>query len=62
MRQVGAYENVGYKHGQWLDDGVWQVELQPIPAEPVPPVPWRQAAASARWHDALGAGLPHLKL
>ena len=32
MRRVGAYEKVGYKHGQWLDDGVWQIELQPMPA------------------------------
>lgn len=61
MQRIGTYEKVGYKHGQWLDDGVWQVELQPMPAEPEPPVPWRQPAASARWHDALGAGLPHLK-
>lgn len=62
MRRIGTYEKVGYKHGRWLDDGVWQIELQPTPDEPDPPVTWRQVADSPQWREALGAGLPHLKL
>ena len=62
MRRIGTYENVGYKHGQWLDDGVWQIELQPIPAKPDPAAPWQRIADSLQWPEALGAGLPHLKL
>ena len=62
MRRVGTYEKVGYKHGQWLDDGVWQIELQPMPAEPDPPVPWQQIAGSAQWREAISAGLAYLKL
>ncbi len=62
MRRIGTYEQVGYKHGQWLDDGVWQIELQPMPAEPDPPVPWYEVSVSEQWHGALAAGLAHLKL
>lgn len=62
MRRIGTYENVGYKHERWLDDGVWQIELQPLPAAPEPPVPWQQIAGSPQWREALSAGLAHLKL
>ena len=62
MRHIGAYEKVGYKHGQWLDDGVWQIELRPTPAEPTPPVPWRELAGSPEWSEALSEGLARLKL
>ena len=62
MRHIGTCEKAGYKHGRWLGVGFRQIELQPIPTEPDPPMPWRQIAASPLWHEALGAGLPHLKL
>ena len=62
MRRIGTYEKVGYKHGQWLDDGVWQIQLRPTPAEPKPPVAWPEVAGSSQWHEALSAGLAHLKL
>ena len=61
MRRIGTYESAGYKHGRCLNDDIWQIELQPVPADPDPPVPWRQAAGSPQWHDALSGGLPHLK-
>ncbi len=62
MRRIGTYEKVGYKHGQWLDDGVWQLELQPTPAEPEPPVPWNEVAHLTEWSECLSAGLAYLKL
>ena len=61
MRRVGTYENVGYKFDQWLDDGVWQIELQPLPADPAPPVQFQQLAGSAEWKDAVSAGLAELR-
>ena len=36
---AGAYRNVGYKLGRWLDVGLWQRPLAPavdVPAEPLP--------------------------
>jgi L-amino acid N-acyltransferase YncA len=29
MRKVSHYPQVGYKFGQWIDVGYWQVELRP---------------------------------
>jgi L-amino acid N-acyltransferase YncA len=35
FRRAGVYREVGFKHGQWIDVGFWQVQLnEPI----VPPV------------------------
>ncbi len=37
FRRTGVFREVGYKHGQWIDVGVWQCELgEPStpPAEP----------------------------
>lgn len=62
MRRIGTYEKVGYKHGHWLDDGVWQIELRPMPTEPTPPIASRELVGSPEWSYALSAGLAALKL
>lgn len=41
---VGVYQHVGFKMGQWLDVGWWSLQLQPLPADPQPPVPWKEIA------------------
>ncbi len=38
---VGIYRNVGFKMGRWLDVGWWQLQLQPLPDQPQPIVPWK---------------------
>lgn len=44
FRAVGVNERVGWKHGCWIDVGVWQRALA-IPADPpAPPVPWMARA------------------
>ncbi|RYY44849.1 MAG: N-acetyltransferase family protein [Sphingomonadales bacterium] len=35
FRRAGVYREVGFKHGQWIDVGIWQAELN---APQVPPV------------------------
>ena len=62
FQRVGTYQGVGYKLGQWLDDGVWQRELSPKPAAPTPPVPFHDVVGKAEWDDALKAGTACLKL
>ncbi len=62
LRRVGTYEQVGYKHGRWLDDGVWQIELQRMPAEPDPPAPWHEISGSDQWDEALAAGQRRLRI
>jgi phosphinothricin acetyltransferase len=34
---VGIYRHVGFKLGAWHDVGWWHLQLQPLPAAPVPP-------------------------
>ena len=42
FRPVGVYRQVGYKFGRWHDVGWWQLALvDPLPAEPAEPRPWR---------------------
>jgi phosphinothricin acetyltransferase len=37
FRRAGVYREVGYKHGQWIDVGVWQCELNEPVVPPVEP-------------------------
>jgi L-amino acid N-acyltransferase YncA len=41
FRKAGVFSKVGYKLGQWLDVGWWQLELQPDVANPTEPVDFR---------------------
>ena len=37
FRRTGVLERIGYKHGRWIDDGVWQKDLRSgcEPTEPL---------------------------
>lgn len=37
---LGAFKQVGYKHGQWHDVGWWQRSLTEPPLDPLSPRPW----------------------
>jgi L-amino acid N-acyltransferase YncA len=37
---AGAYRGVGFKHGEWLDVGLWEKELTPRSATPAEPRPF----------------------
>jgi L-amino acid N-acyltransferase YncA len=37
FRRAGVYREVGYKHGQWIDVGFWQCELNATVVPPVEP-------------------------
>lgn len=37
---VGVYRDVGFKLGAWHDVGWWHLQLQPLPASPIPPIPF----------------------
>ncbi len=53
MRRVGTFENIGHKHGQWWDDGVWQLELAPLSNDPKPPSTHHELVGSPVWENAL---------
>lgn len=40
---IGAFPNVGYKHGRWHDVGWWHLALTDPPADPSDPLPSRPA-------------------
>jgi phosphinothricin acetyltransferase len=37
FRRTGVYREVGYKHGRWIDVGIWQCELNDPAVPPVEP-------------------------
>ncbi len=37
FRRAGLYREIGYKHGQWIDVGFWQCELNDSAVPPVEP-------------------------
>ena len=40
FRRAGVYREVGFKHGQWIDVGLWQCELNEPAVPPVEPKPF----------------------
>ncbi len=62
MRRVGTFEAIGHKFGQWLDDGVWQMELGPPPDSPAPPVPFHDLVETQVLQNALDSGSNFLRI
>ena len=55
FRPIAVYEGVGYKLGQWLDVGWWQLDLQPEINNPPEPWPFgeiQNSLAQAIFRDA----------
>jgi phosphinothricin acetyltransferase len=46
FRPIAVYRGVGYKMGQWLDVGWWQLDLQPEVENPAEPRPFGQMQTS----------------
>ena len=42
FRRTGVYREVGYKHGRWIDVGLWQCELNEPGVPPVEPRPFSE--------------------
>lgn len=56
FQQVAVYPEIGYKLGRWLDVGWWQLELQPVVANPPEPQPFGDIRAEASIAAALADG------
>lgn len=61
FQAVGVYQQVGYKLGAWRDVSWWELTLQPLPADPLPPLDFATVLALPDWHAALAAGLPLIR-
>ena len=57
FQAIGVYRNVGYKQGAWHDVGWWELALQPLPAEPRPPLSVGKIQEDPSWAGMLAAGL-----
>ncbi len=57
FRQIGVFENVGFKAGAWRHTGWWQLELRPMPEAPQPPRPIDELAKEPHFADLLQSGL-----
>jgi L-amino acid N-acyltransferase YncA len=57
FQAIGVYRNVGYKMGAWHDVGWWELVLQPLVAEPPPPLSVGHVQADPSWPRMLAAGL-----
>jgi phosphinothricin acetyltransferase len=42
FRRAGVYREVGFKHGRWIDVGIWQCELNEPSVPPVEPRPFSE--------------------
>ena len=42
FRRAGVYREVGYKHGRWIDVGIWQCELNEPAIPPQEPRPFSE--------------------
>ena len=56
FQAVGVNRGIGYKHGQWHDVGIWQMEIQPLPQNPKAPRPSLILSHTREWHAALSCG------
>ena len=56
FRRTGVLENIGFKHGKWIDDGVWQMDIQPGYTAPPEPVPLGDFVGTPQWFRALERG------
>ena len=56
FQAVGVNRGIGFKHGQWHDVGIWQMEIQPLPRNPKAPRPFVILTHTEEWSAALSCG------
>lgn len=62
FERVGVFREVGYKHGEWHDVGLWQRSLGTRPSEPDPPKALSEIEGSTDWETACSKGNAAIEL
>ncbi len=61
FHRTGVLENIGFKHGRWIDDDVWQLDIGPGLETPSEPISLDGFVGTPGWHDALESGAALLR-
>ncbi|MDA1190738.1 MAG: GNAT family N-acetyltransferase [Candidatus Poribacteria bacterium] len=61
FEKAGVFHLVGYKHGQWLDVGWWELTLLTRETSPTAPLPFDDAIRLPDWDAALKTGEPLIR-
>ena len=61
FRRTGTLERIGYKLGKWVDDGIWQREIQPAVDDPPEPLLLRDVLGTPIWREAIESGTALLR-
>ena len=61
FHRTGVLESIGHKHGRWIDDDVWQMEIKPLTPDPPEPLSLQELIGTAEWEKALKNGAALLK-
>ncbi len=56
FHRTGVLENVGFKHGRWIDDDVCQLDIQLENGVPLEPVPLGEFLGTVEWKEAIERG------
>lgn len=61
FQRTGTLERIGYKLGRWVDDGIWQREIQPAVDAPPQPIALRDLLGTPAWQKVLESGAAQLR-
>jgi len=62
FEKIGVFKNMGYKLADWRDTGWWQLELNPMPPNPTPPIPITEYSQTANFKMYLEQTLPNIRI
>ena len=61
FHRTGTWERIYYKFGEWIDDGVWQLDLAPSLDVPAEPRALSEVVGTPEWSKALESGAALLR-
>ena len=61
FHRTGTWERIYYKFGEWIDDGVWQLDIAPLLDVPTEPRALSEIVGTPEWSKALESGAALLR-
>lgn len=60
FRFIGVFERIGFKLGQWVDVGWWQLSAPRVSRSPAPTLPFAEIAESGPFHEAAARAMKRI--